>query len=48
MSFKSDEDSLKELFEECGEIKNVRIATDRETGKSRGFAHIEFESAKSA
>lgn len=39
---------LRELFEDCGEIKNVRVATDRETGKARGFGHIDFADPASA
>ena len=39
-------DSLKFFIEqqvkESGSIAGVRIATDETTGKSRGFAHIDF------
>jgi RNA recognition motif-containing protein len=31
-------------FEKYGDIKNVRIIEDRETGKSKGFGYVEFES----
>jgi RNA recognition motif-containing protein len=34
------------LFAAHGELKEVSIATDRETGKSRGFAFIKFASRK--
>jgi len=33
---------VKEVFGHCGEISNVRLATDRETGDFKGFGHIEF------
>lgn len=39
---------LRELFDGCGEITNVRVATDRDTGKARGFGHIDFADAKGA
>ena len=37
-----DEDTLKEAFKECGEIKMVRFATDRETEEFKGYGHLEF------
>ncbi|CAM6092231.1 unnamed protein product [Calypogeia fissa] len=33
---------LSEHFSECGEVVNVRIPTDRETGEIKGFAYVEF------
>ena len=42
LSFDVDEATLRSVFESCGEIFSVRIATDRETGQPRGFGHIEF------
>ena len=39
----ADEHALREFFGECGgEIVSVRIATD-EGGRSRGFAHVQFD-----
>lgn len=35
-------DQLRELFAEAGEIVDVTIITDRESGESRGFAFIEM------
>jgi len=43
LSFKSTEDSIKKYFQGCGSILEVRIAKDRDTGKMKGFAHIDFE-----
>ncbi len=40
------EEQLTELFAAHGELKEVHIATDKETGKSRGFAFITFKSHK--
>jgi nucleolin len=42
LPYDADEDVLRGVFGECGEIARVRIATDRETGQPRGFGHIEF------
>jgi len=43
LSFNSTEEDLSAAFAECGAITSVRIATDKETGKPRGFGHVEFE-----
>ncbi len=42
LTFTTDEDSLRDVFSDCGNIVSVRIARDRESGKSRGFGHVEF------
>ena len=43
LSFKSNEDGLKKLFSDCGNILDIRITKNKE-GKSKGFAHIDFDS----
>ncbi|CAD8123603.1 unnamed protein product [Paramecium sonneborni] len=47
LSFYATEDSLYPVFEDCGKIKEVRIAKDAE-GKSRGFGYVEFFDNESA
>ncbi len=42
ISFRAREQDLKELFEQYGEVSSVKIVTDRETGRSRGFGFIEM------
>ena len=42
LSFSITEDDVWNAFQPCGEIKRVRLATDRETGEYRGFGHVEF------
>ena len=42
LSWTITEEEVRETFKDCGGIASVRIATDRETGKPRGFGHIEF------
>jgi RNA recognition motif-containing protein len=36
------ENALRDLFSPLGEVQQVRIMTDRDTGKSRGFAFVEM------
>ena len=40
--FTTTEDELRSTFEPMGAIQSVRIIVDRETGRSRGFAFVEF------
>jgi nucleolin len=42
LSWNVDNDWLKSEFEECGEVVAARVQMDRNTGKSRGFAYVEF------
>lgn len=42
LSFDIDEETLRETFNHCGEIKGVRLAIDRRSGKFRGFGHLDF------
>jgi len=48
LSFKVDENELQSHFEKFGEITIVKIPTDRDTGRKRGFAFITFENAEAA
>lgn len=42
LSFKATEDDLRDAFGRFGEVSSVHIITDRETGRSRGFAFVEM------
>lgn len=43
LAFQSTEDDLHNLFTQYGEVKSVNLITDRETGRSRGFAFVEMD-----
>jgi RNA recognition motif-containing protein len=43
----SDED-LKQTFESCGVVKEAKVITDRDTGKSRGFGFVTMENDEDA
>ncbi|CAB03237.1 RRM domain-containing protein [Caenorhabditis elegans] len=40
--FQTTEDDLGNYFSQAGNVSNVRIVCDRETGRPRGFAFVEF------
>ena len=46
LSFDSNEDQIRKLFEEHGTVESVTLITDRETGKLRGFGFVEMGSAE--
>jgi RNA recognition motif-containing protein len=48
LDFKVDENALKGIFEPFGTVAEVKIITDKFTGKSKGFAFIVMESDKEA
>ncbi len=48
VSFETTKDELERLFSEMGEISEVFVPTDRETGRPRGFAFVEFAEASAA
>lgn len=42
LPYDMEEDELRELFEEYGEISSVKIITDRDSGKSKGFGFVDM------
>ena len=48
LAFRATEEELEEAFGQYGELEEVKIIMDRETGRSRGFAFVTFVDAASA
>lgn len=48
LPFSATEEELKTYFSEVGEVQSVKIITDRDTGRSRGFCFVEMENAVAA
>ena len=42
MSYSTTEAELRALFEEHGTVDGVRVITDRDTGRPKGFAFVEM------
>ncbi|UCE88035.1 MAG: RNA-binding protein [Deltaproteobacteria bacterium] len=45
LPWSTTEAELKDLFEQHGTVTSVSVITDRETGRSRGFAFVEMDAA---
>ena len=48
LPFRITEQELEELFGQVGAVQSANIVTDRDTGRSRGFAFVEMESSEAA
>ena len=48
LAFTTTEQDLRQLFEPYGSGETIRIMTDRETGRSRGFGFIEMPDNRAA
>ena len=44
ISFRTTEDDLRDLFSAHGNVSSATMVTDRDTGRSRGFAFVEMSS----
>ncbi|WP_294480537.1 RNA-binding protein [uncultured Bacteroides sp.] len=42
LNYRTESDSLQQLFEQYGEVSSANIIMDRETGRSRGFGFIDM------
>ncbi|WP_431210281.1 RNA recognition motif domain-containing protein [Puia sp. P3] len=42
LGFQVTEQELKSMFSKYGEVTSAKVITDRETGRSRGFAFVEM------
>ena len=48
LSFDSTESEVQDLFSQHGEVEDVAIITDRDTGRSRGFGFVEMKNDDAA
>lgn len=42
VSYQMSDDDLRNAFEAYGEVESARVITDRDTGRSKGFAFVEM------
>ena len=43
LSYRTTENELRQQFEKFGVVNQVSVITDRETGRSKGFAFVEMQ-----
>ena len=48
LSFQATDEELRETFSQYGNVDTVNLITDRDTGRSKGFAFIEMSNADEA
>jgi RNA recognition motif-containing protein len=44
LPFSETDQTLGDMFSECGTVESARIITDRESGRSKGFGFVEMSS----
>jgi RNA recognition motif-containing protein len=44
LPYTTTEDDLRSLFTQAGDVTSVALITDRQTGRSKGFAFVEMAS----
>lgn len=48
LPYNTDEDTLSQTFSQCGTVESVKIITDRDSGRSKGFGFVEMSSDNEA
>ncbi len=48
LAFETTQSEVNELFSQHGEVNDVTLITDRETGRSRGFCFVEMRNEQNA
>ncbi|MGN0008927.1 MAG: RNA recognition motif domain-containing protein [Desulfovibrionaceae bacterium] len=48
LPWSATEDQVQELFGSYGKVLSVKLVSDRETGRARGFGFVEMDDAEAA
>ena len=48
LSYSTNEDELRRIFEEFGNVASAQVIMDRETGRSKGFGFVEMSTDQEA
>jgi len=48
LSYSTSQDTIRELFEQVGEVAEVNLITDRDSGRPKGFGFVEMATEEGA
>ncbi|MEK2688087.1 RNA recognition motif domain-containing protein [Bdellovibrio sp. GT3] len=48
LPYSANDQTLADAFAECGNVDSAKVITDRETGRSKGFAFVEMSTVEEA
>ena len=48
LSYNTSERDIEEFFSGCGGVVDVKLITDRDTGRAKGFGFVTFDSQEAA
>ena len=48
LSFSSTDQTLMDVFSQCGTVETAKVIVDRDSGRSKGFAFVEMSSDSEA
>ena len=48
LSFSSNDEGLRKVFAEFGDVASAKVVMDRETDRSRGFGFVEMDNSDEA
>lgn len=48
LSYNTSDHDLENIFSQFGDVASAKVITDRDSGRSKGFAFVEMTSAESA
>lgn len=48
LSYSTDDDTLRQVFSEAGNVESAVVITDKMTGRSKGFGFVEMASDEDA
>ena len=48
LPFSANDQSLAEIFSQCGKVESAKVITDRDSGRSKGFGFVEMSTEAEA
>lgn len=48
LPYSATDETLNAAFSECGQVESARVITDRDSGRSKGFAFVEMSTDSEA